>query len=81
VLRDAAQTQAHVAVRNAIARGLLAPAGDCSNCGRKQGRHPDTLLSKGLPFVEYHHDDYARPLDVRALCRSCHGRWHRAPAA
>lgn len=30
----------------------------------------------GAAKVEAHHDDYARPLDVRWLCVSCHRRHH-----
>ena len=35
----------------------------CETCGERRG--------------DAHHDDYSRPLDVRWLCRRCHGVIHR----
>ncbi len=34
----------------------------------------------GSEKTEMHHDDYARPLDVRWLCRECHLDTHRCAA-
>jgi hypothetical protein len=31
----------------------------------------------GSPKSEGHHDDYAKPLEVRWLCRRHHAEWHR----
>ncbi len=38
-------------------------AGPCETCG-------------GKPAYR-HHDDYGKPEEIRFLCRSCHGYWHR----
>ena len=39
-------------------------ADKCEVCGNKRG-------------LVRHHDDYFKPLDVKVLCRACHGREHR----
>lgn len=54
---------AHQRVRRAVARGAMVPQ-PCEECGGE--------VSVG------HHDDYARPLEVRWLCDRHHRRWHLA---
>lgn len=49
----------------AINAGRLTKSDACSKCGTAEGR------------IDGHHDDYAKPLDVRWLCRWCHQEWHR----
>ena len=50
-------------VARALRDGVLVRPAACSACGNP-GR------------VDGHHDDYAKPLDVRWLCASCHRAWH-----
>jgi hypothetical protein len=50
-------------VRDAIRSGRLVRPTTCEWCG-----------VTGIP-IEAAHADYARPLDVRWLCRRCHRRW------
>ncbi len=47
----------------AIKRGDLVNPGVCEQC-------------QSTAYVEGHHDDYSKPLDVRWLCKSCHRLWH-----
>lgn len=54
--------KAHRAVSKAVKEGTLCNPGKCE-CGSTY-------------HVEAHHDDYAKPLDVRWLCALCHKRWH-----
>ena len=56
------QIKTRNAVYRAIKNGKLVP-GPCELCGSTR-------------FVDGHHDDYAKPLDVRWLCRSCHKKEH-----
>jgi hypothetical protein len=53
---------AHILVGNAIRDGKLLKS-TCEICGSKD--------------VHAHHDDYARPLEVRWLCDEHHNEWHR----
>ena len=54
-------TRAHSYVTGALAAGRLVPR-PCERCGAEP--------------VKAHHDDYARPRDVRWLCQRCHSQWH-----
>lgn len=52
----------HVAVSGAVQAGRITRQ-PCAVCGSQK--------------AEAHHDDYAKPLDVRWLCRTHHAEWHR----
>lgn len=54
--------KAHNLVNNSIRDGKLFPE-PCMVCGE-------------LDNVHAHHDDYAKPLNVRWLCASHHKQWH-----
>jgi hypothetical protein len=58
---------AHTALQQALADRILKRPLHCEQCGEfwKETLHG-------------HHDDYAKPLDVRWLCRSGHTRHHIA---
>lgn len=55
---------AHNAVARALRKGTLVRPNLCQNCGEPK-------------YLEAHHDDYYKKLDVRWLCRSCHAAHHR----
>lgn len=54
---------AHSALRSAIRRGLV-KVEPCEVCGAKP--------------TDAHHDNYAKPADVRWLCRRHHAALHKA---
>lgn len=58
--------RAIIAVRKAVRSGKLAPVAGklCVDCG--------------APARDYDHRDYAKPIDVEPVCRSCNHR--RGPA-
>ena len=60
--RNPIKRRAHVIVGNAI-RGNLLFKMPCEKCGSTESVHA-------------HHDDYAKPLNVRWLCAVHHKQWH-----
>jgi hypothetical protein len=57
------QKAANNALNNAIRKGEIVRPDACESCGRECRPHG-------------HHPDYAKPLEVRWLCPSCHKRAH-----
>ena len=53
------QEAAHALVKIAIAGGFLVRPAKCQKCGKKK-------------WVEAHHPDYDKPLDIEWLCIKCH---------
>lgn len=60
---------AHKAVKDAVRRGEMAPASSLPCSDRNAGKQCNGRNA-------LHHDDYARPLDVRCLCAFHHAWWH-----
>lgn len=52
-------------VQHAVRDGRMTRPTTCEACG-----------SDGAGLIDAHHEDYARPFDVRWLCRLCHNRRH-----
>ena len=59
-----AKSRARVALNNAVRAGRVLRPSRCSACGVICRPHG-------------HHDDYNKPLGVRWLCSTCHGKEHR----
>ena len=57
------ESSARSKLRYAVKIGNIIKPNKCSSC--------DTVTA----FLEAHHDDYRKPLDIRWLCRYCH-RYH-----
>lgn len=55
--------KAHNMVNNAVRDGKLFPL-PCEVCFNTHDLHA-------------HHDDYAKPLNIRWLCTKCHNKWHK----
>lgn len=55
----------HKLISDCLKCHALASAKQCTECG---------VFSNKL---EYHHDDYEFPMCIRALCITCHHKWHR----
>jgi hypothetical protein len=62
--RNPHKRAAHMAVAAALRSGALKRPKHCSECHTPCTPHG-------------HHDDYDKPLEVRWLCKACHGAWHR----
>lgn len=60
---SAEQTRARGKVRDAVRYGKIIKPDRCEQCGEITPRR----------FLDGHHEDYSKPLDVIWLCRSCHG--------
>jgi len=58
---------AHCVVSNALRAGRLVKPDECETSG-----------CESADRLHGHHDDYAKPLDVRWLCPLCHRHWHDA---
>lgn len=63
--RNAIKKGASTMVGNAVRDGKLIKPETCEACGSIPSR------------LHGHHDDYAKPLDVRWLCPGCHSKWHQ----
>jgi hypothetical protein len=80
------ESNAQCVVTNAVKSGRLVRPDSCSVCGItvnsdkiKNIIHPvDQYWPSAQTFwLQAHHDDYAKPKEVRWLCIYCHRQWHK----
>ena len=58
--------RAHRIVENGLRSGAIAKGTECCEC--------QTPTSEKRVIA--HHDDYAKPDQIRWMCDSCHRKWH-----
>ena len=64
LMNNANKRAAHILLGNAIRDRKIKKPKICDECRKKKRLHG-------------HHDDYAKPLEVRWLCPRCHTDWHK----
>ena len=64
IARNPIKRKAHHCVTNAVRDGKLSKPELCQQCDKSDRLHG-------------HHDDYAKPYEVRWLCSPCHIAWHK----
>ena len=62
--RNPIKRAANVILGNALRDGRIVRPNACQNC-------------ESVSRLHGHHDDYAKPLEVRWLCPQCHNDWHK----
>jgi translation elongation factor EF-G len=58
------KNKARKKIKTALRNGSMVRPNVCESCGKEL-------------FVEAHHEDYSKPLDVNWLCKSCHWEHHK----
>ena len=58
------RVQADRKIRIAVDLGIIPPASQCSVCSTTEGP------------IDYHNEDYSRPLQTVAICKKCHFALH-----
>ena len=68
IARNPERRAAHISLGNALRDGRVIRPTECQDCG-------------AMVRLQGHHDDYAKPLDVRWLCVPCHTKAHHGERA
>lgn len=66
-MSDAVKIGARTAIRRAIESGSITRPEACERCGAK-----NRSCSDGRSYLQAHHHDYLKPLDVEWICALCH---------
>ena len=61
---------------NAIKRGAATIVGNAVRDGRLKKQYSCSECNISGVRIHGHHEDYAKPLEVRWLCSACHSEWH-----
>ena len=65
------------AENNAVKRGANIIVGNAIRDGKLEKQYFCSVCSIDNVRIHGHHDDYAKPLEVRWLCTLCHNDWHK----